>query len=183
MNKYILLFLIISFCFSCKEKKTNVEDSAPIQNRNADFGELYQYYHTNPTTLEQKEENIIIEYAADNNLEAVRTTSGVYISNHIVGNGDLVKWGDPITVHYRGYFMNGQEFDSSIKKGQPISFRVGSMVAGWNEAIPYLNIGSKATFLIPSHMGYGKRGFPGYVDPDKILIFDIEILTKGNENK
>lgn len=176
MNKYILLILIVSICFSCKNKQSPDKVKEVESITNLDIGGLYRYYHSNPTTLEQKEENTIIELLADSNQDAVRTQSGIYITKHIVGTGDSIKWGDPITVHYRGYFMDGQEFDSSIKKGKPISFRVGSMVAGWNEALPYLNLGSKATFVIPSHMGYGKRGFPGFVGPDKILLFDIEVI-------
>ena len=155
----LLLFFVFLVCHSCKEKATTKVIDKPEIVQEADIGGLYQYYHSNPKTLEQKEENRIIEYAADNNMEAVRTRSGVYVANHMVGKGDSVKWGDPISAHYKGYFMDGQEFDSSIKSGKPIKFRVGSMVAGWNEALPFLNIGSKATFLIPSHMGYGKRGF------------------------
>lgn len=183
MNKYILAFLIFSFCYSCKEKPDHIEPPEELISKNADIGGLYQYYHSNPSTLDQKDENKIIEYAADHNMDAVRTRSGVYIANHIEGTGDSVRWGDPIKVHYKGYFLEGQEFDSSIKRGTPISFRVGSMIAGWNEALPYLNIGSKATFLVPSHLGYGKRGFEGFVGPDKILLFDIEILNEKNENE
>ena len=183
MTKYTILILMLSFVVSCKEKKEIGKDSDALPSKNIDIGDLYQYYHSNPITLEQKEENKIIEYAADNKMEAVRTRSGIYIVNHTEGIGDSIKWGDPIKVHYRGYFMSGKEFDSSIKRGKPISFRVGSMVAGWNEAIPFLMEGSNATFIIPSHMGYGKRGFEGFVDPDEILVFDIEILEKMNQKK
>ena len=174
---------MLSTCIACKNKKEETPAEEAVQLPDADIGGLYQYYHSNPTTLEQKEENQIIEYAADRNMSAVRTRSGVYIANHLEGKGDSVKWGDPIVVHYKGYFLDGKEFDSSIRKGEPIRFRVGSMVAGWNEAFPFLKIGSKATLLIPSHMGYGKRGFPGFVEPDQILLFDVEILDEGNKKQ
>jgi len=185
MNKYLLLALTISCLLgSCKRKTDDKTDEPPTKvQKKTDFAELYQYYHANPTTLEQRDENTIIDYAADQGMDAVRTRSGIYIVNHRVGKGDSIKWGDPITVHYRGYLLGGQEFDSSYKRGKPISFRVGSMIAGWNEALPFLRIGSEATLLIPSHMGYGKRGFPGFVEPDEILAFDIEILTKENEKE
>lgn len=183
MSKYTLLLLVVILCYSCKEKPPAVTEPAKEISKNNDIGGLYQFYHANPVTLEEKEENIIIEYAADNNMNAIRTRSGVYIVNHEEGAGDSIKWGDPITVHYRGYFLDGQDFDSSIKRGKPISFRVGSMVAGWNEALPFLKVGSKATFLLPSHMGYGKRGFAGYVEPDKIILFDIEVLSKREKRK
>jgi len=174
---------MLSMGISCKEKKEVSNVVAAVPQKNIDIGGLYQYYHSDPITLEQKEENRIIDFAMDNNMEAERTRSGIYIVNHVVGAGDSIKWGDPITVHYRGYFMNGKEFDSSINRGKPISFKVGTMVSGWNEALPFLMEGSKATFIIPSHMGYGKKGFPGFVGPDEILVFDIEILEKVNQNK
>ncbi|MEM9547424.1 MAG: FKBP-type peptidyl-prolyl cis-trans isomerase [Bacteroidota bacterium] len=182
MNKYIVLLIIVSISFSCKDKTVQKTDAENNVAPDADLSELYQYYHSNPQTLEQREENQIIEYAADNNLSAVRTRSGIYIARHVAGDGDSVKWGDPLTVDYRGYFLDGKAFDSSYKRGKPISFRVGSMVPGWNEAFPFLKVGSTATFIIPSHMGYGKRGFPGFVEPDQILVFDVEILTDRNKN-
>lgn len=183
MAKYGLFFILFILLMSCKQKEVKDQVKAMTPKVGADFEGLYQYYHANPTTLEEREENQIIDYAADNNMEAERTRSGIYIVDHSVGSGGSIKWGDPITVHYRGYFLDGKEFDSSIKRGKPISFRVGSMVAGWNEALPFLKVGSKATFVIPSHMGYGKRGFEGFVGPDEILVFDIEILEKGNQKK
>lgn len=183
MTKYVLPFVLILAVLSCKEKPKSGIESEAAESTDVDFGGIYQYYHADPQTLEQIEENKIIDFLGDNAMEAVRSRSGVYIANHKLGKGDSIKWGDPIVVHYRGYFLNGTEFDSSIKRGEPIRFRVGSMVAGWNEALPFLMVGSKATFILPSHMGYGKRGFEGFVEPDKIILFDIEILEKMNQNK
>jgi FKBP-type peptidyl-prolyl cis-trans isomerase len=177
MDKYILVVLVILGCFSCKDKIETNALSKPNASRPTDIASLYQYYHADPASQEQMEENQIIEYAADHNLEAIRTRSGVYIASHIVGSGDSVSWGDRIKVHYKGYFLNGEEFDSSFKRGKPLEFRVGTMVAGWNEALPFLNRGSKATLLIPSHMGYGKEGFKGFVGPNKILLFDVDIMA------
>lgn len=183
MNRYLLIILLISVCLACKEKKAEDPVKEEEIANDADFGELYQFFHANPTTRAQEEENKMIEYMADKNMEASRTRSGVYIANHRVGSGDSIQWADPIEVHYKGYFMDGQEFDSSIKRDEPIRFRVGSMVAGWNEALPYLRVGSKASFIIPSHMGYGEEGFEGFVGPNRILVFDIEILRKTDKNK
>lgn len=163
---------------SCKPKNNTPlsEPHTAINTKKADLGDLYQYYHSTPVTLDQKDENTIIEYIADKNIETVRTKSGVYIHTIAEGRGEQIKWGDEITVDYKGYFLDSQKFDSSYDRGEPISFRVGNMNAGWNEALPFLKKGTKATLLIPSHMGYGKRGFPGFVGPDKILLFDIEIF-------
>jgi len=172
--------MVALMAMNCKNTTTSVTEgsakTAEKKKTEADLGGLYQYYHANPTTLDQKDENTIIEFLADKNIDAIRTRSGVYIYHSVKGDGGEIKWGDPISVDYKGYFLDGTEFDSSYGRGEPISFRVGSMVAGWNEALPFINKGSKATFYIPSHMGYGKRGFPGFVGPDKILLFDIHVL-------
>ncbi|MDF1697049.1 MAG: FKBP-type peptidyl-prolyl cis-trans isomerase [Saprospiraceae bacterium] len=182
MLKYVFLLCSLCILSSCLQKKDNVEKPKLPVKKEADYGNLYQYFYTNPRTLDQQEENKIIDYIAGQNLDAVRTRSGVYIVNHRVGEGDSIKWGDPIQVHYKGYFLDGKEFDSSYKRNKPIDFRVGSMVAGWNEALPFLKIGSKATFILPSHMGYGKKGFTGFVGPDEILLFDMDILASKKKS-
>ena len=184
MKNIHLIFLLLGglTLASCGNKSKSTEaKSAEVSNKvvtPADLGDLYQYYHANPTTLDKKDENTLIEYAADKDITAIRTRSGVYIQTHIEGNGEQVKWGDKISVDYKGYTLDGTEFDSSYGRGEPITFRVGNMNAGWNEALPYLKRGTKATFLIPSHMGYGKKGFPGYIDPDTNIAFDIMVLEE-----
>lgn len=187
--KYIsLLIIVLTFSIvSCKNKSeapTKVTIEAPNKKvSEAELGDLYQYYHANPSTLDQKDENTLIEYAADKNITAIRTSSGVYIQTHKEGNGEQVKWGDKISVDYKGYTLDGKEFDSSYGRGEPITFRVGNMNAGWNEALPYLKRGTKATLLLPSHMGYGKKGFPGYIDPDTNIAFDVEVLEETASEK
>ncbi len=187
MKHTYIYCLILSFALTAcgnKSKSTTSTVETEVQTKqSADLGDLYKYYHANPTTLDQKDENTLIEYAADNNIKAIRTRSGVYIQTHIEGTGEQVKWGDPISVDYKGYTLDGKEFDSSYSRGEPISFRVGNMNAGWNEALPFLKRGSKATFLIPSHMGYGKKGFPGYIDPDTNIAFDVKVLDDTTANK
>jgi len=180
MKFYLVLLLGIISISACNNSKTSSpqnEDS--IQKEDTDFGELYQYYHTNPKTQEQKDENLLIDYVGDKNLDVFRTLSGVYIQKmKEFPEKDSIKWGDKISVHYKGYFLNGDEFDSSYKREKPITFRVGSMITGWNEALLHLKRGEEAKLLIPSHLAYGKRGFDDLVPPDESLIFDIEILEE-----
>ena len=181
MMKHIIYitFSFIALTISCKNQQPDDSRATTQESKKthpADLGGLYQYYHSTPKTLDQREENTIIEYLADKNLDAERTKSGVYIHTIEKGDGDPVKWGDPISVDYRGKFLNGKEFDSSYSRNAPIKFRVGTMNAGWNEALPYLHRGTKAILYLPSHMGYGKKGFPGYVGSDEILIFEVDIL-------
>ena len=176
------LLTVLLFC-SCNSKKDRTSNIAPTTTKKtkADLGDLYKYYHAAPTTLDQRDENTLIEYAADKNINAIRTKSGVYIQTHKEGSGKQIKWGDKISVDYKGYTLDGSEFDSSYGRGEPITFRVGNMNAGWNEALPYLKLGTEATFLIPSHMGYGKKGFPGYIDPDTNIAFDVKVLEETKD--
>lgn len=174
----LLAFIIISCGNKSKQEESNTSPTESKQVTEAELGDLYKYYHANPKTLKEKDENTLIEYAADHNITATRTTSGIFIQTHKEGAGEKIKWGDKISVDYKGYTLDGKEFDSSYGRGEPITFRVGNMNPGWNEALPYLARGSKATFLIPSHMGYGSKGFPGYIDPDTNIAFDVEVLTE-----
>jgi len=173
-----LLFIILAVSLSCKPsgEKPSVENSNLPPPSEADLGALYQYYHSNPKTLEQKDENALIAYAADKGYDAQRTQSGVFIVERKRGTGSAIKWGDKLFVNYRGTFLDGKEFDSSYKRRKPLDFRVGQMVAGWNEALIGRQKGDEIIILIPSHMGYGKKGFTDFVPPDANLVFDIVIL-------
>jgi len=84
--------------------------------------------------------------------------------------------GTKVTVHYAGTLLNGQEFDSSIKRGQPAEFAVGQVIEGWNESLKTMKKGEKRTLIIPPELGYGKKGYPGVIPPDSFLIFDVELL-------
>ena len=178
MWKGILLMMAVSIGAGCKQSADKATATTPQKEvlGEADLGSLYQYYHAEPSTLEQRDENLLIEYAASRNMQVTRTQSGVYMQILRKGSGGAVKWGDPIATHYRGMFLDGKQFDSSIDRGKPLAFRVGQMIPGWNEALITRNIGDKFVLLIPSHMAYGKRGFPGAVPPDANLIFEVEIL-------
>lgn len=92
------------------------------------------------------------------------------------GMGPALQWGEKVKVDYRGYFLDGKEFDSSYSRGKPIIFNVGQMIPGWNEALRKMASGSKATIIVPSRLGYGDQGFPGAVPPNTIIAFDIHVL-------
>lgn len=178
--KYFTILLTAITLVACKQttqrESTITSTDKSTAPTEADLGLLYQYYHASPTTLEQKDENALIEYAAEKGLSPERTQSGVYIVLQKEGSGPLLNWGEPISTDYRGTFLDGEEFDSSYKRNQPLDFRIGQMIPGWNEALLTRRKGDEFILLIPSHMAYGKRGFPGAVPPDANLIFEIKIL-------
>jgi len=180
--RFIGVLIFYSFLNGCKpsdqsnERGNEVIQSNPMtQATDQDFADIYSKYHTDPRSQFQIDENKIIDFIADQEWNAKRLESGIYYVVHKHGEGPLIKRGQPIKADYKGYFPDGTVFDSSYKKGKPIRFTVGQMVSGWNEGLTYLQIGTKATLLIPSYLGYAEEGFPGFVGPNEVLIFDMEI--------
>lgn len=109
--------------------------------------------------------------------DAVLTDSGLRYIVLTEGSGDSSPgMGTKVTVHYTGTLLNGQEFDSSIKRGKPAEFAIGQVIGGWNEALMTMKKGEKRTLVIPPELGYGKRGHPGVIPPDSFLIFDVELI-------
>jgi FKBP-type peptidyl-prolyl cis-trans isomerase len=107
-----------------------------------------------------------------------KTASGLRYQIIQKGNGKQAEKGKTVSVHYKGALVNGQEFDSSYKRKQPIDFPLGkgNVIEGWDEGIALLQVGDKARFVIPSHLGYGSRGAGGVIPPDATLIFDVELM-------
>lgn len=107
-----------------------------------------------------------------------KTESGLRYKMIQKGNGKKAEKGRTVSVHYTGSLENGMVFDSSYKRKQPIEFPLGKghVIEGWDEGIALLQVGDKARFVIPSHLGYGSRGAGGVIPPDATLIFDVELM-------
>jgi FKBP-type peptidyl-prolyl cis-trans isomerase FklB len=93
------------------------------------------------------------------------------------GTGKTPKKSDTVTVHYRGTFMNGTEFDSSISRGQPASFQVDGVIPGWTEALQLMKEGAKWQIFVPAELAYGERGMPPRIPPQSTLIFEVELIS------
>jgi FKBP-type peptidyl-prolyl cis-trans isomerase FklB len=91
------------------------------------------------------------------------------------GSGALPGADDTVTVNYRGTLIDGTEFDSSYKRGQPASFPVGGVIRGWTEALQKMKVGSKWKLFIPSELAYGEQGRPS-IPANSTLIFEVELL-------
>ena len=85
-----------------------------------------------------------------------------------------------VTVHYTGKLTNGSVFDSSVQRGQPATFSLQQVIAGWQEGIPLMQEGSKFRFTIPPHLGYGSAGSPPKIGPNETLIFEVELIRVHN---
>lgn len=110
-----------------------------------------------------------------------KTESGLRYKMIQKGNGVKAEKGKTVSVHYKGQLESGQVFDSSYQRNQPIDFTLGAgqVISGWDEGISLLQVGDKARFVIPAHLGYGSRGAGGVIPPNATLIFDVELVNVG----
>ena len=107
------------------------------------------------------------------------TPSGLRYKILQEGNGKKAEKGNMVSVHYKGQLLDGQVFDSSYQRKQPIDFTigVGQVIPGWDEGIQLLKVGDKARLVIPSNLAYGSQGAGGVIPPDATLIFDVELVA------
>ncbi len=121
--------------------------------------------------------------AANSKKDGVITReSGLQYKVISTGKGKQPKATDSITAHYKGTLIDGKEFDSSYRRGEPATFNVGQVIAGWKEILPLMKEGDKWQVFIPSNLAYGERGQGATIGPNETLVFDIELI-KVNEAK
>ncbi len=126
------------------------------------------------------------EFLAENKKKdgITTTASGLQYKIETKGSGKVPAVGDTVTCHYRGTLVDGTEFDSSYKRGQPAEFPVTGVIKGWTEALQLMPIGSKWKLFIPSNLAYGDNGSPPKIPGGAALIFDIELIdAKPSEVK
>lgn len=103
--------------------------------------------------------------------------SGLQYTILKAGNGQKPKLTDHVTVHYSGTTIDGKEFDSSVKRGKPVTFAVNEVIPGWQEALQLMPAGSKWRIFVPSDLAYGTRGSAPVIGPYATLIFEIELIS------
>jgi len=104
------------------------------------------------------------------------TASGLQYKVIKDGTGAQPKATDTVTVNYRGTLINGTEFDSSYKRGQPATFPLNGVIKGWTEGVQLMKVGSKYQFFIPPNLAYGDRSVGPDIAPNSMLIFEVELL-------
>ena len=121
-------------------------------------------------------------FLAENSRKPGVTTlpSGLQYEVLTEGSGQKPGLGSSVTTHYHGTLINGTVFDSSYQRGQPATFPVNGVIAGWTEALQLMGEGSKYRLYIPSDLAYGKRGAGRDIPGDTALIFDVELLKVNN---
>jgi FKBP-type peptidyl-prolyl cis-trans isomerase len=125
-----------------------------------------------PSTQDQ----LIQDFIKKNNLNAQKTASGLYYVIDKKGNGKHATAADQVKVHYKGTLLDGTKFDSSYDRNEPITFPLSGVIRGWTEGIPLFEEGGKGKLIIPSALGYGPNGAGGVIQPNEILVFDVELL-------
>ena len=142
-----------------------------------------------PKVFKEKQEEITEKKKLDDQKQAeeflkltegaISTESGLKYFILKQGDGEKPQHGQRISVHYSGYLVDGTKFDSSYDKNKPIEFSLGKgeMIKGFDEGFALLNVGSKAKFIIPPELGYGRSGRRGVIPPDATLVFDVELLS------
>jgi FKBP-type peptidyl-prolyl cis-trans isomerase FklB len=109
--------------------------------------------------------------------EGVKTTaSGLQYKVIKEGTGPKPKATDSVVAHYRGTLINGTEFDSSYKRGQPATFPLSGVIKGWTEGLQLMKVGSKYQLFVPSSLAYGDRAMGPDIAPNSTLIFEVELV-------
>jgi len=111
-----------------------------------------------------------------------KTPSGLQYEDVKVGTGESPKKGQTVSVHYTGWLWEngakGKKFDSSVDRGQPITFPVGTgrVIKGWDEGLMTMKVGGKRILLIPADLAYGSSGRPPVIPPNATLMFEVELI-------
>ncbi|PVZ70222.1 FKBP-type peptidyl-prolyl cis-trans isomerase [Pelagibaculum spongiae] len=106
----------------------------------------------------------------------ITTESGLQYEVQSEGTGEKPTAEATVKVHYHGSLLNGQVFDSSVERGEPATFPVNRVIAGWTEALQLMPVGSKWRLYVPHNLAYGAQGAGGAIGPYETLIFDVELI-------
>ncbi len=125
--------------------------------------------------LKEKDDQIIKAYLETHNLVAEKTASGLYYIIDVPGVFPKPSISSTVTVHYKGYLINLNVFDST-EGGEPATFPLSGVIDGWKEGMQYFGEGGEGILLIPSHLGYGSSIMPG-IPANSVLIFEIRLIN------
>jgi FKBP-type peptidyl-prolyl cis-trans isomerase FklB len=165
-----------------KTALTEDEAKAAMQQLRGDVEKLQEAKAHEASAGARKEGEAFL--AANKSKDGVKTLAdGLQYKVLTQGSGPIPADTDTVTVNYRGTLISGKEFDSSYKRGQPISFPVNGVIKGWTEALKLMPVGSKWQLFIPADLAYGDRGAGSDIGPGETLIFDVELISIGEPKK
>ena len=109
--------------------------------------------------------------------QTTATPTGLAVQHMVEGTGKQPGATDMVTVHYAGWTLSGDLFDSSYGRGESISFGLNQVIAGWTEGLQLMKEGGTAKLVIPSELAYGSRGAPPSIGPNATLVFHVELIA------
>ena len=177
---YLLLPILLYGCSASIDQTPPPPPPAEVSSTDL-TARLSAHFIKDPTTQPEKDQNALVGYAIDKNIDVRRTASGLYYQILVEGNGPSPTATTKIKAHYEGKLLDETVFDSSYKRGKPLEFKLNQVIRGWQEALQLLKPGGKGVFLIPSRIAYGARGFGDEIPPHSPLIFTVE-LVKNQTN-
>ncbi len=154
--KYLYALVICMLVISCSSSDSSSKD---------------------PSLVAIENEAQIKAYLEDNNIQATKSSSGLYYRIESQGSGNYPNRTDRVTVAYKGYYTNGKVFDQSSASG--VSFTLTQVIPGWTEGITYFRAGGKGQLFIPASLGYGLNDYNG-IPGGSVLIFDINLIQVQN---
>ncbi|MCH8546927.1 MAG: FKBP-type peptidyl-prolyl cis-trans isomerase, partial [Cryomorphaceae bacterium] len=159
----------------------DVMDSVEIIRQDVEFDAVAIFAEEKAKVMKANSEKTSAEDKWNEILEtAEETVTGLryVVINDESKSAEKPEEGDRVTVHYCGMFPNGQIFDDSFQRGEPLTFTLGrgEVITGWDEGIAQLSVGQRAILIIPPHLAYGERGAGGVIPPNQILIFEVELM-------
>ncbi len=184
-DKFEFLILADSFFIKTKNEKTPKElnPSSKLKFeveilRIVDSAEIARERSLQEKIMKKQEQVALNQYIKDKNITQKPTKSGLYYIETKKGKGNKLSKGDTLEVHYTGKFLNGEVFDSSYDRNEAFTFVLGdkNIIEAWNEGFSYMKKGGEATFIIPSNLAYGKKGFSTIIPPFCSLVFDVKLI-------
>ena len=146
-----------------------------IQTYGPKIQELYNARAAAAATVEKKTGQAYADKAATEK-GATKTPSGIIITTLKPGTGASPAATDKVKVHYHGTLTDGTVFDSSVQRGEPVTFPLNNVIKCWTEGVPLMKVGGKSRLVCPADVAYGDKGAPPRIRPGATLVFEIELL-------
>ena len=159
-------------------KEPRIDEATFNAAREVVVKEMQERHQQQMDAMAEKNKTEGATFLAENGKKegVVTPASGLQYKVVVAGDGTIPALSDTVKVHYRGTFLDGNEFDSSYRRGQPVTFPVGGVIPGWTEALQLMPVGSKWELYIPADLAYGPGGTGSNIPPNATLVFEVELL-------